>query len=176
MPEDQSRHRSLIANLEDLAARNDRAALAALRASLRARHSLEALRYVLPFLGKEAGRRAEDDACLVAGLFALHPESGSLTLASALRHVRETGSASTEARFLGLLSASRAELPTHLRHAIGLVAGKKLALDWNDLFTAIRFWDHDDDFVRRRWAAGFWAGDQPAAETPTDGAMSSKAS
>ncbi len=176
MPEDRSRHRSLIANLEYLAERNDRAALAALRASLRERHALEALRYVLPFLGKDAGRRAEDDACLVAGLFALHPESGSLTLASALRRLRESGSDSTEARFLGLLSANRADLPTHLRHAVALVAGKKLALDWNDLFTAIRFWDHDDDFVRRRWAADFWAGGQPEAETPTDEAMSPKAS
>ncbi len=176
MPEDRSRYHSLIANLEQLAERNDRATLAALRASLRERHMLEALRYVLPFLGKDAGRRAEDDACLVAGLFALHPESGPLTLASALRLVREAGSDSTEARFLGLMSANRADLPTHLRHAIALVAGKKLGLNWNDLFTTIRFWDHDDDRVRRRWAADFWAGGQPEAETPRDEALPRKAS
>jgi CRISPR system Cascade subunit CasB len=90
--------------------------------------------------------------------------------------VREAGSESTEARFLALLSANRADLPTHLRHAIALVAGKKLALNWNDLFAAIRFWDHDDDFVRRGWAADFWAGGQPEAEAPTDEAMSPKAS
>jgi CRISPR system Cascade subunit CasB len=165
MSEDRSRYRSLIAYLEQLADRNDRAALAALRGSLREGHSLEALRYVLPLLGKDAGGRAEDDACLVAGLFALHPERGSLTLASALRYVREGGSDSTEARFIALLAARREDLPTHLRHAVGLVAGKKLALEWNDLYTGIRWWDHEDDFVRRRWAADFWAGRQPA-ETP----------
>lgn len=167
MSEDRSRYQSLIAYLEQLAERDDRASLAALRASLRDGHSLQALRFVLPFLGREAGRRAEDDACLVAGLFALHPDSGSLTLASALRLVREGGSDSTEGRFLALLSARHADLPTHLRHSIALVAGKKLALDWNDLYTAVRWWDHEDDFVRRRWAADFWAGRQPEVATPT---------
>lgn len=168
MSEDRSRYRSLIAHLEQLAERNDRAAMAALRASLREGHVLEALRYVLPFLGKNAERRAEDDACLIAGLFALHPESGPLTLASALGLVRDAGSGSTEARFLGLLAASRADLPIHLRHAIALTSGRKLGLDWNDLYTAIRFWDHQDDFVRRRWAADFWVGGQPEAESPTN--------
>lgn len=169
MSEDRPRH-PLIAYLQELGERTDRAALAALRASLRERHALEALRYVLPFLGKDAGRRAEDDACLLAGLFALHPESGPLTLAAALRLVWQGGSDSTERRFLALLSASRADLPTHLRHAIALAAGKNLALDWNDLYTAVRYWDHDDDFVRRRWARAFWTSSSLDAGTPTHAA------
>lgn len=169
MPEDQSRYRSLIAYLEQLAERNDRGSLAALRASLREGEVLQALRYVLPFLGRDAGRRAEDDACLVAGLFALHPESGPLTLASALRLAHAHGSESTEARFRALLSARRAALPIHLRHAVALVAGNAFALDWNDLYTTIRYWDHEDDFVRRRWAADFWAGPPPTtAEASND--------
>jgi CRISPR type I-E-associated protein CasB/Cse2 len=157
MPEDRSRYHELIASLMTLTERGDRAALAALRASLREPGGLGALRYVLPFIGGTAGRQAEDDACLVAGLFALHPESGPLTLASALRVVWKTGSDSTEARFRGLLSSSRADLSTQLRHAVALAAGKQLALDWNDLYKTIRYWDHDDDFARRRWATDFWA-------------------
>lgn len=160
------REHPLVAYLEQLAARQDRAALAALRGSLREGHALEALRYVLPFIGKGASRRDEDVACLVAGLFALHPESGSLTLAAALRLVLLGGSDSTEGLFIALLSAGQEDLPIHLRHAVSLVAGKDLPLDWHDLYSTVRFWDDERGIAKRRWAADFWASTSAMAVNP----------
>lgn len=151
----------LVRYLEALAAREDRATLATLRASLREGHDLEGLRIVLPFLGLDAGSRAEDDAVLVAGLFALHPEAGPASLAEALRRVaransRESENESIEMRFMALLASDRADLSIHLRHAVSLVAASGVRIDWNDLYKAIRFWDHEKDFVRRQWAREFW--------------------
>lgn len=149
----------LVAHLERLEAREDRASLAALRASLQDGRALEGLRVVLPFVRRSesdfAQRRAEDDALLLGGLFALNPESGSLTLADAMRIVAGD-SDSVEQRFLALLGARRDDLASHLRHAVSLVGSKKLALDWRNLAWAIRGWDRDDDRVRRFWAQRFW--------------------
>ena len=151
----------LILYLRRLAAHEDRATLAALRMSLRDGHELDGLRVVLPFLGPHVGRRAEDDAVLIAALFALHPETSSLSLPDALRKLwRPEGghseSGSVEKRFQALLAADRSDLPIHLRHAISLVAPSGLGIHWEDLYRALRYWDHEDDFVRRRWARSFW--------------------
>lgn len=157
--------------LESLAARSDRGALAALRASLREGRTLDALRVVLPVLGRQAGTQRENDAVLLAGLFGLHPVSGSLSIASALRLVAvRSGSGSIEARFRALLASSREDLPSHLRHAVSLVAGSNIGVDWAALHRSIRYWDHDADFVRRQWARDFWASDpfDSAVSTDTD--------
>jgi CRISPR system Cascade subunit CasB len=167
---------ALVHALERLARDDDRAELARLRASWRPGRELEALAFVLPFVAParddlgaptvEAGSRQwqvrrEDDALLLAGLFAIHPESGPLSLAKALRRVwQDTGSDSIEGRFRALLSADRTELGTHLRNAVSLAASKTLAIDWDDLYRVIKYWDGDDPrwSVRRRWAREFWAG------------------
>lgn len=146
----------LVEHLKTIAEREDRATLAALRASLQEGRELEGLRVVLPFLGKQPTRRVQDDALLLAGLFALHPESGSLTLASALRLMAAT-SESVELRFRALLNAGREDLATHLRHAVALAASGGHALDWSNLRRVIRQWDHADGNVRREWARDFWA-------------------
>lgn len=170
MSDERTEKHPLIGYLEALADHENRATLAALRSSLREGNELEALRIVLPFLGPDSHRRAEDDAVLLGGLFALDPESGSLSLAAALRKVwLDTKRESVEKRFQALMGANRDDLPTHLRHAVSLVAAKKLGLNWNDLYRAIRYWDHPDDFVRRRWARSFWgakAADAPIPATP----------
>lgn len=150
----------LVEHLEGVAHREDRATLALLRGTLQQGRALEGLRVVLPYIVRDPKRaeRAEDDALLLAGLFALHPESGSLSLASALRNVARE-SDSVELRFRALLSASREDLPMHLRHAVTLAASKRLPIDWSDLHTSIRFWDHPSDRTRRAWARDFWAPD-----------------
>lgn len=150
----------LVDHLEELAARQDRATLARLRASLQEDRSLEGLPTVLPFVphDRASRSRAEDDALLVAGLFALHPESGSTSLPAALRVLSQT-SDSVELRFRALLGANRADLGPHLRHAISLVAGQGVALDWRELHTAVRFWDHPSSRSRRAWARAFWTPD-----------------
>ncbi|GAB4211218.1 MAG: type I-E CRISPR-associated protein Cse2/CasB [Sandaracinaceae bacterium] len=145
---------------------HQRAALAALRSSLRDGCELEAAPYVLPYGITPAEEQA---AFLVAGLFALHPERGSASLAAAMRRVRDdTQSESVEHRFRALLSAGRAELPTHLRHAVALVASKGIALDWADLFRAVRDWDADGaQRAKRRWARDFWSDASPTTSNDT---------
>ncbi len=161
MNQQQRSKAPLVEYLEDIAAREDRATLAALRASLDGDHSLAGLRVVLPFLPQDAGQRAEDDAVLLAGLFALRPVTTSLSLAKGLRMVwRPPGRDSrdsVEKRFLALMAAERTDLAVHLRRAISLLAASDLGIDWDDLYRAIRYWDYESDFVRRRWARDFWA-------------------
>jgi CRISPR system Cascade subunit CasB len=148
----------LVEHLYRLAAAEDRAALAALRRGLQPDRCWDALRIVLPFVGQKS-RRAEDDALLVAGLFALHPERGTLSLAKALRQVqRDTESESIERRFTALLSADRRDLPNHLRHAVGLIARRDppLRLDWDRLYRDVNQWRFDGP--KRRWAREYWTG------------------
>lgn len=158
---DALQHRDpLVDRLEELAARQDRAALARLRASLQEDRKLEGLAIVLPFVVRRAAspERAEDDALLVAGLFALHPESGRTKLPTALRLLSQT-SDSVELRFRALLAADKVDLGPHLRHAVGLVASHGSSLDWRDLHLAVRFWDHHSNRSRRQWARVFWISD-----------------
>jgi CRISPR type I-E-associated protein CasB/Cse2 len=176
MAEHNTHQPRLIAYLKHLAENDDRAPLARLRASLQPGRELEALPFVVSHLPTKRDQaplspavrqRNEDDAILVAALFALHPEDGRDSLAEALRHVRaETGSDSVEARFRALLSAGRAELDTHLRHAVSLVASKHHAIDWLDLYRTIASWDSADQRARRAWARDFWA---PPFEAPEGG-------
>jgi CRISPR system Cascade subunit CasB len=147
----------LVDRLEELAARQDRAALARLRGSLQPDRALEGLAIVLPFVPRtDVPRQVEDDALLVAGLFALHPESGHLTLPAALRVLSQT-SDSVEFRFRALLAADRADLGSHLRHAVSLAASHGLSIDWRDLHRAVRFWSRSSNRSRREWARAFWA-------------------
>ena len=161
---------ALVAYLDSLVRDEDRATLALLRGSLQPGRSLDALRVVLPFLPRESHptqrRRDENDALLLAGLFALHQDSGSASIARALRSLIAQ-SDSVELRFRALLASSREDLPEHLRYAVSLLAGNRVALDWSDLYRAVRRWDHPDDYVRRQWARDFWTPDDaPASTTP----------
>lgn len=140
--------------LRDLAAIDDRGALAALRHGFV--NPLRALPYVARFLPNPGSRRAEDTLLLLGGLFALHPISGATSLASALRQLAER-SDSVELRFRGLLDCDREDLPHHLRHAVALAAGAEIPIDFEDLLRAIRAWDHESHFVQRRWARDFWS-------------------
>jgi CRISPR type I-E-associated protein CasB/Cse2 len=139
-----------------------RAALAALRRSLQDGRSLDAAPYVLPF---GIGASDESSAFVLAGLFSLHPEVGSASIAEALRVVKvRKKSESVELRFRALLSASRTELPVHLRHAISLAASESISVNWANLYWALRMWDtepnnFDGRHPRRQWARDFWAED-----------------
>ncbi len=170
----------LIEYLKQLAATQrerpeSRAVLASLRASLREERSYDALRVVMPFVKRGSARQTvdEDEAAMIAALFATHPEDGPQTLASALRmqalkaNGREVDPTSSVAlRFRALLDATREDLPVHLRHAVSLMASKRASIDWSDLRRSIRDWGHPEDFVRRRWARDFWA--PVPAEDPTN--------
>jgi CRISPR system Cascade subunit CasB len=177
LPPSEPKQHPLVTYLKSLVEQDDRASLAALRSALRPGRELEALRFVVPFLATNGRndtpllaarrRRDEDDAILLASLFALYPENGGLSLASAMSKIfHDTQSESIEGRFRALLSAHRNELDTHLRNAVSLCASKNLPLDWNDLYLAIRRWDSDEEQVRRAWARDFWAF-SASTEAPT---------
>ena len=153
-----------VQRLYELAARKDRAALAELRRSFA--NPLTALPYVVPFLRREASRREEDTLVLVAGLFALHPVRGSLSLARAMRISAEK-SESVGLRFQALLDSDAEDLPTHLRHAVALVRSKELAIDYDDLLQTVRWWRSDDRNRQRRWARDFWGTIDSNEETAT---------
>ncbi len=177
MSAERAKHR-LVEWLEDIAEREDRAALAALRGSLRDGHAYDALPLVLPCLGAQAAEWQEDDALLLAGLFGLHPAPGRDTLPQALRRIWRGPpiSEGVETRFQALLNAKRADLATHLRHAVSLLAARGVGIDWDELYEAIRFWDHPADRVRRRWARGFWGEGRDGDESePAQSANHAKA-
>jgi len=150
----------LVSALERLAAADDRGALSALRRSLSEDAVAQAYPYVVPFFPREATPWLERTYLLVAGLFALHPASGSSTLAAALRRVRDsTQSDSVEKRFVALLDAHPENLGPHLRHAVSLVRSSEIPIDWHDLLRTIRNWNHES--ARRNWARDFWGGSSP---------------
>jgi CRISPR system Cascade subunit CasB len=157
----------LIHHLYALAREEDRGALATLRSALRDGNALAAASIVFPFLPPTASRREEDDALLLASLFALHPEVGSESVAAALRSVHAaTKSDSIEARFRALLSTERVELASHLRNAVALIASNKRSLDWVDLYDAIRHWHFDGPkSPKRRWARDYWRDQSESAVT-----------
>lgn len=148
----------LLQRLYALARDQDRAALATLRSALRDGNALAAASFVFPFLPPTATRPEEDDALLLASLFALHPEVGTESIATAFRNVHfTTKSDSVEARFRALLSAERVDLPFHLRSAVALIESSKRRVDWVDLYDAIRRWHLDGPkSPKRRWARDYW--------------------
>ena len=143
----------LVVRLRQLAARNERAALAELRRSLA--DPIAAMPSVAPFFGKETRRHEEDALILVAGLFALHPSPGTRSLAAALRTCAQS-SDSVALRFQALLDCDADDLPTHLRHAVSLVRSADLAIDYDDLLLTIRWWRAEERDRQRRWARDFW--------------------
>jgi CRISPR system Cascade subunit CasB len=147
----------LIVMLERLHAADDRAAFAALRRGLNPGAEATVYPYVAPFFPRDPSPRVERAYVLVAGLFALHPSSGGVTIGHALRRIRDAaGSGSIEQRFVALLDAPAEDLGEHLRHAVMLARSKEIPLDWNDLLRAVLAWDYDDRRPQRRWAHDFW--------------------
>lgn len=104
---------------------------------------------------------------LVASLYAYHKldTKGSQNfgqhMAAAARTMSDT--ASTEKRFILLLGATSEELPEYLRHAVRFLKSKEVPVNWNNLFEDLRYWNHPNRFIQRRWANGFWGYIAPAA-------------
>ncbi len=169
----------LIRHLYDLAADEDRAALAALRRGLGKPPGVvaEMARHVVPFL--PANPAADADSYLVAALFGLHPnpwhgpdQPWLANLGASLRrlapHRDDPGAAGVERRFVALLNADRADLPVHLRHAVGLLRAHDEAVDWARLLSHVRHWEAPDRWVQREWARSFWAADRDRGEGNPD--------
>lgn len=147
-----------IASLERLHAEKDRGALSALRRSLSPDAEAAAYPYVVPFLRGE-DRWKERAYLLIAGLFALHPSQGGLTLGQAMYVVaKKSGSTSIELRFVALLNTHPDDLGEHLRHAVTLAQSHEVLLDWQSLLRGVLSWNMESRWVQRQWARDFWAG------------------
>jgi CRISPR system Cascade subunit CasB len=100
---------------------------------------------------------------VIAGLFALHPQTASRSLAASfgeLMHRRD--SSSIEKRFIALLGADAENLPDYLRQVVNLLAADDIGLDYATLLRDLGFWlnPHLDpeirDRIRQRWARDFY--------------------
>ena len=164
--------------------KRDRGALAALRRSLGFAPGAYPPAYpvVERFAVKDGTREPSRQALyLTAGLFALNPRhQPRRSLADALAHlVIERKSDSIERRFIALPSADAEALPTHLRHAVQLLAAGELGFDFvlllDDLAAWLDPWRPDPrDRTRQRWARDFYRRLGPAEsaaganETPAE--------
>jgi CRISPR system Cascade subunit CasB len=151
-----------VSRLYELAARDDRAALAELRRGFQ--NPIATMPYVVPFLRREATRREQDALALVASLFALHPEHGDASLATALARIARD-SDSVGLRFRALLNADAEDLPIHLRHAVTLARSHDIPLDYDDLLRTLLWWGSESKDRQRAWARDFWGHAETTEET-----------
>ncbi len=159
---------TFVARLKQLVEQGDNAALAALRRGLGKPPGTvaEMHRIVLPWL-KEHGSWNEDVFYLVAALFAYWHQGKDHSPTSAPRNIGESlsqlrdESGSIEKRFEALLNAHQDDIAQHLRHLVGLLKSKDVAIDWTQLIWDLRGWDHDESKVQRQWARGFWRREEP---------------
>ena len=146
------------AHLAQLAAREDRGALAALRRGLGKPPgtAAEMFPYVAPLLGREVYPSRERAAYLVASLFGSHPASahGSQPFTEAL--ARTERSESYERRIVRLLGSDAADIGDQLRHCVAFLRAQGVPVDWAQLQRDIEQWDHPERWVQRRWARAYW--------------------
>ncbi len=160
------RERRFVRSLEQLRDEENRAALAALRRGLgkSPAETAEMHRYVLPWISPDAPPWEEEPYYLIASLFAWHqiswPEGDSTEPtnlgASFARLAREVEGESVERRFVAMLNCHREDLPAHLRHAVGLLKGREVPIDWAQLLSDVRHWGRESRSVQLEWARAFW--------------------
>lgn len=163
--------------LTNLARREDRARLAALRRGVGRRigDAPEVDRIVLSALPAGIPRWAIDDYWLCATLFALAPEvRRDLSFPRALRHLASADSGAAPGlgrRVQAVLSAPREDLARPLQGLVLRAGRGGQAWDWTGLLRDIRHWDHPERFVQRRWAIDFWGpteDEDPIDNKPTE--------
>lgn len=169
----------LIAWLEQLT-ETDGKAKAVLRRSLAfdpGQH-IPAFPYVESFLKGEAEGWRRQMHYLAAGLWAVHWREGRagmpLPLAKACAiHQLNSGSASTEHRFINLLDADREQLPHRLRQMIALLGEQPI--DFSALLRDLLDWNRDDKRIQNAWARDFYRTINPFSQNEPDAATETAA-
>ena len=118
------------------------------------------LRYIVPWLPPEGGRRAERPFFTIVSLFALHPLPGGVgDMGNHIRRVQQGKQSedAVERRFTALLNAHEDEIAWHLRQAVSLCKANAVPVNWHALFGAVRGWSHPSRWVQRTWAQSFWS-------------------
>ena len=156
-----------VRHLQDLANKQDRGALAALRRGLGKPPGVVAdmYRYVEPFMSQRRSTKQELAYYLIASLFAFHPNSTSTgNMGTHMAKARtESGSDSLERRFMVLLAAHPNDLPNYLRQSISFLRSKGIPVNWNQLFWDLQDWDDENRLVQKKWARAFWSRSQTEA-------------
>ena len=163
---------NLIGWLEDLSSRDTKA-----RAILKRSLAFEpgafppAYAYVEPFVGTTASDWRRGTLYLVAGVWASHWREGrassTMSLArAAAKHQSDSGSSSTERRFMNLLEADDEQLPHCLRQMVSLL--KDYPIDFEALVSGLLHWNDDGKRTQIQWAREFYQSAQrPMSDDPT---------
>lgn len=112
--------------------------------------------YVVPFVHDQYD---EGNLYLIASLFALHPSLTSNGNMGDHLHALKAAlgdDAATTRRFVQLLNRSRSDLDIPLRQHISILKAKEIPINWNQLLSDIRNWDHPARYVQKRWASAYW--------------------
>ncbi len=115
--------------------------------------------FVEPFLKGEGNSWRREMFYLVAGLWATHWREGlagvPLSIGKACAAYQlESGSTSTERRFIALLDADRDQLPHRLRQMVALL--KKQSIDFDSLLSGLLYWNDDQKRTQNSWARDFY--------------------
>jgi len=170
-------HHKFITHLERLVREKDRGALATLRRGLGKPPGTvrEMDRYILHDLPADITETQENAYYLVGALFAYWHQgkdnfvaNAPANLGESLRLLVDRDSAETgnrenaekriERRLVALLNCHRDDLPDHLRHIIGLLKSKEIAVNWTQLLWDVQNWQWESREVQRKWARRFWHG------------------
>jgi len=152
-----------ISFLEDLATRDDRGALAALRRGLQYDPGKcpDMYPYIIPWLKNVKSKWEKNIYYLIAALFAYHPskiksEEDMGAVFSKIAQKRGD-SQSLEQRFKLLLKSNPEDLPYHMRQAISLAKSENIPINWHELFFDLKRWPYDSAFPPyEKWANSFW--------------------
>lgn len=115
--------------------------------------------YVEPFVKDESSSWRREMHYLVAGLWAAHWREGRsdsrMTIGKACAaYQADSGSTSTERRFITLLDSDGDQLLHHLRQMIALL--KDQSIDFDALLTGLLFWNDDQKRTQNVWAQDFY--------------------
>ena len=147
--------------------RQARAVLAILRRGLGQEPgaSYEMLPFVVNWFPAAPAPRQEDMICLIASLFAWHPQaggSGNLGDSFARARTPQGDDTAIERRFTALLAAHGEDLPYYLRQAVSFLRSKETPVNWHQLYRDVEAWERVGGAVQRRWARAFWGRSAPA--------------
>ena len=148
--------------LEELAKRDDRGVLAALRRGLQ--YDLGTCTYMYPFiipwLQKVKGKWNRDMHYLVASIFAYHPSSTDKgDMGDVFRQISISSGEnnSLEQRFATMLRSNPEDLAIHIKQAIFLAKSKNISINWHELFYDLKRWPYESNYpVYEKWANSFW--------------------
>lgn len=152
-----------ISYLEELATRDDRGALAAIRKGLQydPGKCADTYPYIIPWLGNVKSKWEKDVHYLIASLFAYHPSSISQpqNIGDVFSKIslKRGDTKSLEKRFKNLLKSKPEDLPLHMRQVISLAKSESIPVNWHELFYDLKRWPYESTFPPyEKWANSFW--------------------